>query len=208
MKDQQQWHFWWIGLPINTENLNGEEADVGEDIKVHEDVFCGPGSRRCWWKMKMISAGSWFQGYYGVVCVRDVDVGANIAQMQIQWQTWVAVRFFKEDRVEQGTWRKYWISGDFAVMRQDTNKQEREAGKTNTKLEQDKNQIQAAQADIQSSQLAPAPSPCFHSHFVGVSFYGICLDRRILLFSMDLNLFFSLLTNKFHWLIASPTPVA
>lgn len=30
-------------------------------------------------------------------------------------------------------------------MRQDTSKQEREAGKTNTKLEQDKNQIQAAQ---------------------------------------------------------------
>lgn len=109
----------------------------------------------------MISAGSWFQGYYGVVRIRDVDVGANIAQMQIQWQTWVAVRFFKEDRVEQGTWRKYWISGDFAVMRQDTNKQERAAGKTNTKLEQDKNQIQAAQADIQSSQLAPAPSPLF-----------------------------------------------
>lgn len=30
----------------------------------------------------MISAGSWFQGYYGMVYIRDVDIGANVAQIQ------------------------------------------------------------------------------------------------------------------------------
>lgn len=70
---------------------------------------------------EMISAGSWFQGYYGMVYIRDVDIGANIAQIQIQWQTWVAVRFFKE----QKKWRKHRTSGNIAVVRQDTIKQER-----------------------------------------------------------------------------------